>query len=222
MLRRRRPRASPRPPRLAAVDVLDGDIARRIVAEAAAPVERSHARCRRGGRSRSQWTAVRAALQDAPPDDPMTARLRGLPLLSQEDYAAAAATLGPGVRRITPITRRSAFVLGWARIGAGDRIGAVTAFGMPRCSIRRWSPAHLALAETYVALGQPALAGQAVEAGLQGQPQSVELQRAGSRAEGQESLIGGGVDVRLVFVALALAAPIDWSPAEQVKLTSST
>jgi hypothetical protein len=37
--------------------------------------------------------------------------------------------------------------------------------------------AHLALADTYLAMGHPALAIQAVEAGLRAVPQSVELTR---------------------------------------------
>jgi hypothetical protein len=38
-------------------------------------------------------------------------------------------------------------------------------------------PAHLALAETYLRLNEPALATQALQAGLARMPQSVELKR---------------------------------------------
>jgi predicted Zn-dependent protease len=123
---------------------------------------------------------VRAALEGAPPDDPMTARLRGLALLSQEDYSAAAVTLGQAFA-ITPNHAPLAFVLGWARVGAGDRTGAITAFRNAALLDPKMVAAHLALAETYVALGHTALAVQSLEAGLQAVPQSVELQRALAR-----------------------------------------
>ena len=110
----------------------------------------------------------------------MTARLRGLALLSQEDYSAAAVTLGQAFA-ITPNHAPLAFVLGWARVGAGDRTGAITAFRNAALLDPKMVAAHLALAETYVALGHTALAVQSLEAGLQAVPQSVELQRALAR-----------------------------------------
>ena len=68
-------------------------------------------------------------------------------------------------------------MLGWARAGAGDRTGAITAFRNAALLEPTMVPAHLALAETYVALGHAALAIQAAEAGLKHVPQSVELTR---------------------------------------------
>ena len=104
-------------------------------------------------------------------------RLRGLARLGREEYAFAAATLGLAFGASPDEDAALAFVLGWARIGADDRTGAVTAF---RNAIRiepSMTAAYLALAETYVGLGHPALARQALEAGLGALPESSELRR---------------------------------------------
>ena len=164
------PTTTPQP-----VDVLDGEIARRIIAEAAARTN-DRIRAAAAAADRRQWPAVHAALQNAPPDDPATLRLRGLAELGGQNYAAAAATLAEAFTA-SPDQATLAFVLGWAQIGAGNRIGAITAFRNAALLEPKMVAAHLALAETYVALGQPALARQAIDTGLQSQPQSLELQR---------------------------------------------
>jgi VWFA-related protein len=101
---------------------------------------------------------------------------RGLAELGREQYAESAALLGVAFDA-QPDDAALAFVLGWARAGAGDRTGAVTAFRNAALLEPAMVPAHLALADTYLALGHPALAIQAVEAGLKAVPQSVELTR---------------------------------------------
>jgi predicted Zn-dependent protease len=101
---------------------------------------------------------------------------RGLAALGREQYAEAAASLETAFDA-KPDDAALAFVLGWARAGAGDRTGAITAFRNAALLEPTMIPAHLALADTYVALGHPALAIQAVEAGLKAVPQSVELTR---------------------------------------------
>ena len=101
---------------------------------------------------------------------------RGLAELGREQYAESAALLGVAFDA-QPDDAALAFVLGWARSGAGDRTGAVTAFRNAALLEPAMVPAHLALADTYLALGHPALAIQAVEAGLKAVPQSVELTR---------------------------------------------
>ncbi len=101
---------------------------------------------------------------------------RGLSELSRERYADAALQLGTAIDA-SPDDAPLAFVLGWARSGAGDRTGAVTAFRNAFRVEPGMVPAYLALADTYIALGHPALAIQAVEAGLKAVPQSVELAR---------------------------------------------
>jgi tetratricopeptide (TPR) repeat protein len=101
---------------------------------------------------------------------------RGLAELARDHYAESAALLGAAFDT-QPTDAALAFVLGWARSGAGDRTGAVTAFRNATVLEPTMVPAHLALAETYIALGHPALAIQAAEAGLKAVPQSVELAR---------------------------------------------
>ncbi len=162
-----------------AAEVLEGEIARRLITDAATrPNDRIRAAA--SAADRREWTAVRAALEGAPADDPATLRLRGLAELGQEAYAQSAATLGEAFTG-TPDNAPLAFVLGWARVGAGDRTGAVTAFRNAALLEPKMIAAHLALAETYVALGDRALATQAIDAGLRAAPQSVELQRALAR-----------------------------------------
>jgi VWFA-related protein len=114
--------------------------------------------------------SVRAPASDG---DPVR---RGLAALGREQYAEAAASLETAFDA-KPDDAALAFVLGWARAGAGDRTGAITAFRNAALLEPTMIPAHLALADTYVALGHPALAIQAVEAGLKAVPQSVELTR---------------------------------------------
>ena len=76
-----------------------------------------------------------------------------------------------------PNDARLAFVLGWAQIGAGNPVAAASAFRSAAYLDPTLVPAHLALAETYLRMNQPALAAQALEAGLTRVPQSVELKR---------------------------------------------
>jgi hypothetical protein len=101
---------------------------------------------------------------------------RGLAELGREQYGEAAALLGAAFDA-QPDDAALAFVLGWARVGAGDRTAAVTAFRNAAVLEPTMVAAHLALADTYLAMGHPALAIQAVEAGLRAVPQSVELTR---------------------------------------------
>jgi len=69
----------------------------------------------------------------------------------------------------------AAFLLGWAFHGAGDDRQAISAWRRAAFVDPTLVPAHLALAEIYVRLSQPALAMQALRAGLAALPQSPEL-----------------------------------------------
>jgi VWFA-related protein len=128
-------------------NVLDGDIARRLIQQAES-----------------------AGTEDA------AGRLKGFAELRRENYGTAAALLGVSFDA-NPKDAALAFVLGWAWIGAGNRTAAVTAFRNAVLLEPSMVPAHLALAENYVALGHPDLARQALEAGLGAVPQSLELAR---------------------------------------------
>ena len=155
-------------------DALDGEPGRRLIRQASSsPSER----IRRAAASAEmrQWAVVLTELESAPADDPIANRLRGLARLGREEYALAAATLGLAFGASPDEDAALAFVLGWARIGADDRTGAVTAFRNAMRIEPTMTAAYLALAETYVGLGHPALARQALEAGLGALPESSEL-----------------------------------------------
>jgi hypothetical protein len=69
----------------------------------------------------------------------------------------------------------AAFLLGWAYHGAGDDRQAISAWRRAAFIDPTLVPAHLALADTFTRLSQPALAVQALRAGLAALPQSPEL-----------------------------------------------
>jgi VWFA-related protein len=156
-------------------NVLDGEIARRLIRQAASTpgdaMKRAGAEADRGN-----WQAVLDQLRPIAAEDDAARRLRGVASIGQERYADAAVLLGASFEA-KPDDAGLAFVLGWARSGAADRVGAVSAFRNAALLDPSMVPAHMALAEMYVALGHPELAVQSVEAGLKAVPQSVELSR---------------------------------------------
>jgi len=79
----------------------------------------------------------------------------------------------------------TAFLLGWAFHGAGDDRQAISAWRRAAFVDPTLVSAHLALSDTYVRLAQPALAVQALRAGLVALPQSVELLDRLARIEGR-------------------------------------
>ena len=97
-------------------------------------------------------------------------------LLKAAKYPEAAAAL----RAAFDANAKSAplaFVLGWAERGAGNPVAAVSAFRNATVLDPSMIPAHLALADTYLEMKQPALAIQVLEAGLASQPNAAELKR---------------------------------------------
>jgi hypothetical protein len=108
----------------------------------------------------------------------------GVALLKAAKYAEAVAVLDAAFNATPspaatapPAAPRGpiAFVLGWAHRGAGSLTSAVSAFRNAVLADPAMIPAHLALADTYLQLQQPALAVQALEAGLASQPNAIEL-----------------------------------------------
>jgi VWFA-related protein len=112
---------------------------------------------------------------------------RGLDRLAASDYPAAIAAfetvLGAGPDKA--IAGPAAFLLGWAYHGAGDDRQAISAWRRAAFLDPAIVPAHLALADMYMRLSQPALAIQALHAGLDALPQSRELRDRLSRIEGR-------------------------------------
>ena len=110
---------------------------------------------------------------------------RDLLLRLREDYAAAAAAFDLA-QAADPKNALTAFFLGWAREGTGDSRAALTAWRRAAFLDPSNVSAHLALADGYMRLAQPALAAQALKAGLTALPSSPELQERLRQIEGKE------------------------------------
>ncbi len=155
-------------------DVLRGAIVKSMVDHAlTSPV--ANVRQAAGEAQAGRWTNV-ADLTSSVATDPDAVRLRALARLDRQDYPGAAADLEQLFER-QPTDASVAFVLGWARLGVGNQVAAASAFRSAAFLDPTLVSAHLALAETYLRLEQPALARQALESGLAALPQSVELRR---------------------------------------------
>jgi predicted Zn-dependent protease len=78
--------------------------------------------------------------------------------------------------KLEPSLAAVAFVLGWSHEGAGEHRQAIGAWRAAAAIDPKMVPAHLALADAYLRMAEPALAAQAVRAGLTALPDSPELQ----------------------------------------------
>jgi tetratricopeptide (TPR) repeat protein len=106
----------------------------------------------------------------------------GLARLRSADFAGAI-TAFETVLQQDGANAPAAFLMGWAFHGAGQDREAVSAWRRAAFLDPTLVPAHLALADLYVHLSQPALAVQALRAGLIALPQSPELLDRLSRLE---------------------------------------
>lgn len=127
-----------------------------------------------------QWTRGEAAL--AADATAAADVLRGLARFAAGDAARAAEAFE---RRLAaePRDARAAFFLGWVHAATGDERRAIGAWRNAVFLDPTLTPAHLALADAYLRLAQPALALQAVRAGLSALPNSPELLGRLSRLE---------------------------------------
>ncbi|MGH9408783.1 MAG: VWA domain-containing protein [Vicinamibacterales bacterium] len=98
----------------------------------------------------------------------------GFEAFAGADYAGAAAELSAALT-LDQTNGAVAFVLGWAYESQGDHRDAISAWRAAAADNPKMIPAHLALADAYLRLGQPALAVQVLNAGLTAVPQSIEL-----------------------------------------------
>jgi VWFA-related protein len=101
--------------------------------------------------------------------------VEGFDAFARGDYATAADRLGDAMT-LDRHNAAVAFVLGWAWEARDDHRQAIGAWRAAAAIDPKMVPAHLALADTYLRLAQPALAAQALRAGLQALPDSPELQ----------------------------------------------
>jgi VWFA-related protein len=117
------------------------------------------------------------------PGSPVAADgVRALDRFGARDFAPAVSAF-EAVLAADPNNAAAAFLLGWAYHGAGDDRQAISAWRRAAYIDPTLVSAHLALADMYVRLSQPALAIQAIRAGLKALPQSPELLDRLSRLE---------------------------------------
>jgi len=107
---------------------------------------------------------------------------RALDRLAAADFPGAVAAF-EAVLRLEPRDAAAAFLLGWAYHGAGDDRQAISAWRRSAYLDPTFVPAHLALVDLFNRLSQPALALQAVRAGLAVLPDSPELAERLTRLE---------------------------------------
>ena len=156
--------------------ILGADLARRLVNDLRAAAAPGTPLARAADQASSgAWEKAAALLPAASAADPPAVQtLRGLAAFSAGDYQSATASLSASLAA-QPRAPRVAFVLGWVHALAGRQDEAVTAWRNAVIQEPTLVPAYLALAETYVGLGHPELAEQAVKEGLRAVPDSPEL-----------------------------------------------
>lgn len=124
----------------------------------------------------NRWEQMELELPRAAGTAGVTHRaLKGLALFVREDYAAAAVELTLA-GEAAPESALTAFFLGWANDGAGNSRAALSAWRTAAHLDPSLVSAHLALADGYLKISEPALAVQALRAGLTALPSSPELQ----------------------------------------------
>nr|MBA2302446.1 hypothetical protein [Acidobacteriota bacterium] len=168
------PSATPVPV-VSPIEITRGDLGRQYIG---AVVQRAQGTpladaARRAAEGR--WEEVDLALLRVTADKTAAASaLRGLAMFVREEYAGAARALQTALEADS--NALSAFFLGWAQDGAGNTRGALSAWRTAAHLDPSLVSAHLALADGYLKLSEPALAIQALRAGLAALPASQELQ----------------------------------------------
>ena len=177
----RPPQDPPPPSSTVGVDVRDGP--RSAVAEDATGAGPFDPRAIVNG----AWALEYAMVVQGGSSPGATAAQVGLDRLAAADYPAAIAafqaSLGDPAQK--SLEAPTAFLLGWAHRGARDDPQAIIAWRRAATADPTMIPVHLALAEAYVRLSQPALAIQALRAGLAAVPGSPELRDKLARLEQQ-------------------------------------
>ena len=157
------------------IDVTRGDLGQKYIAMIQQRARGTAASEAAAHAARGRWEEVEAAVAKLSSDDSVqTHALRGFALFVRENYKGAATELG----RALDLDQNAltAFFLGWAQEGAGDSRAALSAWRSAAHLDPSLVSAHLALADGYLKLSQPALAAQALRAGLAAIPSSIELQ----------------------------------------------
>ena len=171
---------------VAPIEIVQGDLGQRYVASIARHPMAADVRGAADRAALGQWEETELQLQrvTGEPTFPALA-LKGLALFVREDYAAGADSLAAALAA-DPTSALTAFFLGWAREGAGDSRAALSAWRSAAHLDPTMVSAHLALADGYLRLSNPALAIQAIKAGLAAVPGSPELQMRLAQLEGRQ------------------------------------
>jgi tetratricopeptide (TPR) repeat protein len=158
------------------VEVTRGDLAQKYIQSLLRRADGTSAYMAARRASEGKWEEAELELRRITGETSMTAEaLRGFALFAREQYAAAAEALDRAFEA-EPRNALTAFFLGWAREGAGDAPGALSAWRSAAHLDPSLVSVHLALADGYLRMSQPALAAQALRAGLLAIPASPELQ----------------------------------------------
>jgi VWFA-related protein len=174
--------AGPAAPVISPLEIARGDLGRKYIASLAQRAQGTLLAdaARRAGEGR--WEEADLALRRAGGEtSPVAEALRGFTLFVREDYAAAVAALQRALD--AEPSALTAFFLGWAQDGAGSSRGALSAWRTAAHLDPLLVSAHLALADGYLKISEPALAVQALRAGLTKLPESPELRARLSQVE---------------------------------------
>jgi len=179
-----RPMPAPAPP-IAPRDIVEGQLGQALIADL---LERSRTTPLASSvedAARGQWERAEAAVQNAAAGDFVAQSVRGLSRFVREDFAGAV-TAWTQAQSAQPDHALTAFFLGWAHDRAGDTRAALTSWRGAAHLDPLMVSAHLALAEGYLKLQQPALARQALRAGLDALPDSTEIRQRLLQIEGRQ------------------------------------
>ena len=159
----------------APIEIIRGELARKYITSISGRAKGTPMAAAVGHALANRWEQVEAATNRGGDRASFPAQaLHGLALFVREDYAGAAAALKRAAE-ILPDDALTAFFLGWALEGAGDKPGSIGAWRSAAHLDPQMVSAHLALANGYLRMSQPALAIQALKAGLAAIPSSPEL-----------------------------------------------
>ena len=162
------------PDAVSPLEVTRGALAQKYIAGLRARAEGTPAAEAARRAAEGRWEEVELQLGRQPGGGMVPEALQGFALFAREDYAGAAAALERALAS-DPKSALTAFFLGWAHDGAGDTRAAIGAWRNAAYLDPTLVSAHLALADGYLKLSQPALAAQALKAGLTTLPSSPEL-----------------------------------------------
>ncbi|HSL20639.1 MAG TPA: VWA domain-containing protein [Vicinamibacterales bacterium] len=161
---------------LSPIEVVRGDLAQQYLGTLLKGADGTPAYLAARRATEGRWEEAEALLRRLRDEAGVVAHaLRGFALFVREDFRGAAAALEEAFAA-DPQSALTAFFLGWAHDGAGDPRAALSAWRSAAHLDPSLVSAHLALAEGYLRLSQPALAVQALKAGLAKLPSSPELQ----------------------------------------------